>query len=182
MLSITSNRRKILILKKTNIFMMILSASMKSNCPGLVYPRQQRRIVTIATKPGERRLQLIPVLRLYRHHHWVQLCIIIRATVLQITIRKQRYTPFALDSHFKKEKSILVVKSRLKEKKLISFYRDQNTEHQFRCRVLISACETDSSQTATEYTSEHSNHGKHCHHKIEHIIKQHSEQNHSHDA
>lgn len=110
MLSIISNRRKILILKKTNIFMMILSASKKSNCPGLVYPRQQRRIVTIATKPGERRLQLIPVLRLYRHHHWVQLCIIIRATVLRITIRKQRYTPFGLDSHLKKKKKEINIK------------------------------------------------------------------------
>lgn len=69
MLSTISNLRKIPILKKTSIFMMILSASMKSNCPGLVYPHQQRRIVIIATKPGEHRLQLIPVLRLYRHHH-----------------------------------------------------------------------------------------------------------------
>lgn len=47
---------------------------------------------------------------------------------------------------------------------------------------LISACETDSSQAAIEYASEHSNHGKHCHHKIEHIIEQHSKQNHSHDT
>jgi len=31
---------------------------------------------------------------------------------------------------------------------------------------LISACETNSSQAATEYASEHSNHGKHCHYKI----------------
>jgi len=47
---------------------------------------------------------------------------------------------------------------------------------------LILACKTDSSQAATEYASEHSNHGKHCHHKIEYVVEQHSKQNHSHDA
>lgn len=69
MLNITSNLRKILILKKMNIFMMILSASMKLSYLELVSPHQQQRTVTTAMKPAERQLQLIPVLRLYHHHH-----------------------------------------------------------------------------------------------------------------
>lgn len=97
---------------------------------------------------------------------------------------KKTKVSFILDSHFEKRNQFAISrKNRDIEVKIDNpLYRDQDTEHQFRCRVLISACETDSSQAATEYTSEHSNHGKHCHHKIEHIIKQHSEQNHSHDA
>lgn len=67
MLSIISNLRKILILRKTNIFTMILSASMKLSYPALASPHQRQRIVTIVMKPEERQLQLIPVLRLYHH-------------------------------------------------------------------------------------------------------------------
>lgn len=68
MSSITSNLRKIPILKKTNIFTMILSASMKLSYLELASHRQQQRIVITAMKPEERQPQLIPVLRLYRHH------------------------------------------------------------------------------------------------------------------
>lgn len=54
--------------------------------------------------------------------------------------------------------------------------------NEFLLHTLISACETNSSQAIIKFTGEHSNHGKHCHHKIEFIIKQHSKQDHSHDT
>jgi len=67
MLNIISNLRKIPILKKTNIFTMTLSASMKLSYPELASPHQQQRIVITAMKPEEHQPQLIPVLRLYHH-------------------------------------------------------------------------------------------------------------------
>lgn len=120
MLNITSNLRKILTLKRTSTFTMTLSASMKSSCPGLVYPRQRRRIATTATKRGERRLQPILVLRLYHRRRWARQCIITRVIARRITIRKQRFAHpgFMFISHFKDKIHHLTFEIELEEQNI----------------------------------------------------------------
>lgn len=177
MSSITLNLRKIPISKRTSISTTILSASMKSSCPVSASPRQQRRTATIATKPVVHRRQLTLVPRLYHRHRWAPLCIIIRVIVLRITTRKRRCALLFIWNKIFKFSFILV------SRKNLCVHGDRYTKLiHGRFVLIILAGEANSSQAATKYASEHSNHGKHCHHKDEHVVEQHSKQNHSHDA